>query len=267
MIVNYYIYNQSNHDVSYLQEVCYHDSNGYPTVGYLRCSKVVRRQSMDDESRDSDANEALSTSQPSTKKAKKTDDITSSSPMKKPDNNSAMALQSLQKNQNENQYIINGEFNPAASTNSSSSSSRGHHNKFNSGNSDSNTSEDSNGKTDTNGYDNNQNVDDQEDEFICVIRPADVSIPQGASVLFQTYLSTASMVEHDRKSDNATHAHTNTTINIAENNRGGSPSCSLSNDSGSDDKFGSSGDSGQSSGNLVGTGTSSETGSDESDSA
>jgi hypothetical protein len=37
-----------------------------------------------------------------------------------------------------------------------------------------------------------------EDEFICAIRPGDSSIPTGSQTFFQTYLSKASMVQHDR---------------------------------------------------------------------
>ena len=178
----------------------------------------------------------------------------------------ALVLQSLQMFQQEQQkskFITDAQF-PESNT---SATSNGHRkrSKFNSGNSDSNTSEDSNCKTESSANEGQPAEEEFEEEFICVIRPADASIPQGASVMFQTYLSTASMVEHDRKRDISTTRSSNN-MNLADPNRGGSPSCSVSNDSGSDDKFGS-GSSGQTVSDLKGTGTSSETGSEGSDSA
>jgi hypothetical protein len=247
----------------YIQEVCFHDSNGYPTIGYIRCSKVFRRPNFEDLQESGDVSETnpqtgLTNIGPACKKIRKNvevvdgiasmsagvpNNITGMPPESDAALAGALALQSLQKSM----AISSGKTSGGTS--------------FNSGLSDANTSEDSN-KMDQ----QLQVAEDQEEEFVCVLRPADASIPQGSSVVFQTYLSTASMVEHDRQRDDCVTVHVDGTC-------GGSPSCSLSNDSGSEDKFcsttgsGLGSGSGQSSNDKIGTGTSSETGSDENDSA
>ena len=206
---------------------------------------------------------------PLPKKAKKGDAFVATSANKSPKETAlagALVLQSLQmcqQEQQKNQYIIDAQC-PESNSSATSSSTHRHrgHSKFNSGNSDSNTSEDSNCKTDSSTNEGQPAGEEFEEEFICVIRPADASIPQGASIMFQPYLSTASMVEHDRKRDIST-THNNSTMNLVDANRSSSPSCSVSNDSGSDDKFGS-GSSKQTVSDIKGTGTSSETGSDDS---
>ena len=100
---------------------------------------------------------------------------------------------------------------------------------------------------------------EEEHEFVCVIRPADASLPQGSATCFQpfsTTLSTASMVQHDRD---------HVTKDAQRTERGGSPSdSSHSNSSNSNRSTNKSGTtSGSSSGNSNKNGTSSETGSDD----
>ncbi len=207
------------------------DSNGYPTFGYMRCSKVVRRPTIHPEDNSPDSGEGETLGHTSKKPRRGSDTDAPSA-----DKDAAMALQSLGL--------------PKAS-----GASRGSSNGFDSHASDANTSDDS-PPSDL------PPAVEEEIEFVLVIRPADMSVPQGCTIPFQTYLSTASMVEHDRQRDD-----TMTGTAHGENARGDSPSGSVSNDSGSEDKFGSgSGSSGQS--NLkISNGTSSEAGSDESDSA
>jgi len=172
----------------------------------------------------------------------------------------AMALQSLQKSNSsdeggEQRSSSFATGSAALSKSSATTASKSSTTKYTHGStgSDANTSEDSNKPR------NVSDEDEGEEEYVCVIRPADVSVPPGSSVCFQTYLSTASMVEHDRKRDvnnNATNGHTQTDSR-------GSPSCSVSgsNDSGSHH----SGSNDKLSNNKVSTttGTSSETGSEE----
>lgn len=165
----------------------------------------------------------------------------------------AMALQSLHKSNSSDEggehrsSTYSESAAPSKSVTTSKSSGKCTHGSTGS---DANTSEDSNKPRAI------SEEDESEVEYVCVIRPADVSVPSGSSVCFQTYLSTASMVEHDRKGEDTTASGN------AQNPRG-SPSCSVSssndsgsNHSGSDDK--------QSDNKVsITTGTSSETGSDE----
>jgi hypothetical protein len=219
----------------------------------MRCSKIFRRPAFEDLQPDSgDPEQSVTNStQPSSKKQKKGTDSETPSTEK----DAALALQAL------------GLQKPASSHSSSTAGSTMNGNgngsrssaTFDSHASDANTSEDT---PSSEQHPQNEEYHEDEIEFVCVIRPADASIPEGSHLSYQPYLSTASMVEHDRQRDEKMIGDTS-----ADAPRGGSPSCSLSNDSGSDDKFGSrSGSSGQSN-HKVSNGTSSEAGSDESDSA
>lgn len=98
-----------------------------------------------------------------------------------------------------------------------------------------------------------EQAEEEEHEFVCVIRPAEASTPQGALNCYPSYsstLSTASMVQHDR---------THVTKEGQHNERSGSPSDSSSNRS--TDKSGTT--SSSSSGISNKNGTSSETGSED----
>lgn len=246
----------------HLQEVCFLDTNGFTSVGYLRVSRVVRKPARED---DNESDNAESTNGQCAKKSKKGSDSDSGAE-NKPSSTAegALALQSLQKSISSDSCGDQAAISSSSSTlptptvaptapttvpDGADTKSSGKYTNGSTG-SDANTSEDSNKPR-------APEEDEGEQEYVCVIRPADASVPPGSSVCFQTYLSTASMVEHDRKKREDTHA---ATIGRTENARG-SPSCSVSNDSGSND----SGSDDKRSNNKVSTttGTSSETGSEE----
>ena len=254
-----------------IQEVTFQDSNGYPTIGYLRCSKIIRKPQFEDpEAGENDSNAGAAPA----KKARKGDTTAESSShmMKAVSSTSisdvlsatlegAIALQALtgqpiartgSENSPKSSSTSSTRTPPVAETADAKASS-----KYNSG-SDANTSEDSN-KTDQ----PPMAEEDLEDEYVCVIRPADASIPPGSSISFQTYLSTASMVEHDRRDDRQVQRASSSSCNNLKKTRAGSPTGSLSNeDSGSEDKLGSHASGNRSSDTKLGTGTSSETGSE-----
>lgn len=207
--------------------MCFHDASGYPAIGYLRCAKVIRRAPLDD-----CMNESINDGPPP-KKNKKSEDghnsATESNCSRRMATTSvdatlatAAILQSLH-SMNGNLWSNSEKANRNASSVEDGSCQNG--------------------------------VLDEPDEFVCVIRPADASIPQG-SVGFQAYsstLSTASMVEHDREHVSNDSKH---------KKRGGSPSDSSQSISSSHDR---STDKSQSTSDSSATknGTSSETGSDD----
>ena len=254
-----------------IQEVTFQDSNGYPTIGYLRCSKIMRKPQFEDP--DAGENDSNAGAAPA-KKARKGDTTAESSShmMKAVSSTSisdvlsatlegAIALQALtgqpitrtgSEHSPKSSSTTSTRTPPVAETADAKASS-----KYNSG-SDANTSEDSN-KPDQ----PPMAEEDLEDEYVCVIRPADASIPPGSSISFQTYLSTASMVEHDRRDDRQVQRASSSSCNNLKKTRAGSPTGSLSNeDSGSEDKLGSHASGNRSSDTKLGTGTSSETGSE-----
>lgn len=244
------------HTIIIMQEVCFQDAHGFTSVGYMRVSRVLRKPAREEENESDNGDDTTNGQQAKKIKKESDSDLSVQATGKtdaKPDSAlaGALALQSLQKSSSSDEGGDHPSSSSATGKTSSKATTSKSSGKYTNGStgSDANTSEDSSKPRAGN------EEDESEEEYVCVIRPADVSVPPGSSVCFQTYLSTASMVEHDRKRED-------TDVNHTEKARG-SPSCSVSgsNDSGSNH----SGSDDKQSNNKVSTttGTSSETGSEE----
>ena len=219
--------------VASIKEVCYHDGNGFQVTGYMRCSRLIRRSTMNHDDNSSecgdgkDSDNGMEKEGPKTKKSRTnaagaaaSSQYSNQAPMALTASN--IAAVALADGSSSHHLSSNGTGRPSyifcgdgvssgsnTNRNHSDSSSKSshqedrHYQSLSSGTS-------SNGATSHRGgtshqdhpvhrsHDSHSVNDGQDDEFICVIRPADASFPHiGGSQMFSSLLSTASMVAHD----------------------------------------------------------------------
>jgi hypothetical protein len=163
----------------YIQYVCYNDANGFQVVGYLRCARLFRRAPYDENAAD-----AADLCPPPAKKGKRNDDPKIQL--------TAASLAEVSQNSH-------GGCNHGPST--SSSSQREGFMSTAGGRSIGDSEDASKMRTFSSLSSSSQQhtPPSEEEEFVCSIRPADASVPSGSGgQSFNTLLSTASMVAHDR---------------------------------------------------------------------
>lgn len=182
--------------VSSVKSVCYHDASGFQVAGYIRCSRLVRRAAAaidDNASVDANGSDSGTAPGPPAKKSR-----TSNPPPDRAHPSSSMALTALNIAA---ASLTDGTSSSSGSGLASSNGGGTSNSSLSSSNQDDKRKRDSSSSShgaSQRGGQSHDSTESTEEEFVCVIRPADASFPMsGGSQMFSSLLSTASMVAHD----------------------------------------------------------------------
>lgn len=206
--------------VSSVKSVCYHDASGFQVAGYIRCSRLVRRAVVDDNmSVDANGSNGSDSGAPTAPTgagagtgagpgpgppAKKS--RTANNPSQAGGSSSSSASSSASSSSASSSMALTALNIAAASladhpngcvgmSGGGMGMGMGGQASLSVGTSDSSSNDDKRKRESTRQSPDAEGLDE---EFVCVIRPADASFPiSGGSQLFSSLLSTASMVAHD----------------------------------------------------------------------